>query len=72
MSETVPLQRVSEFEYVGECELKLGEVQVRGLGFAGLVGAVVRGASGDVLASAPLLIVGEEGIYPVRRNELSR
>ena len=72
MSDTVPLQRVSESEYVGECELKLSEVRTRGLDFAGLVGAVVRGEAGDVLASAPLLVVGEEGIYPVRGNDNSR
>lgn len=69
LSDTVPLQRVSESEYVGECELRLSEVKTRGLDFAGLVGAVVRGAGGDVLASAPLLVVGEDGIYPMRKTD---
>lgn len=72
VSDVVPLQRVSESEYVGECELRLGEVRLRGLEFAGLVGAVVRGAAGDVLASAPLLILGEDRIYPVRNNDTPR
>lgn len=72
LSDTVPLQRVSESEYVGECELKLGQVRTRGLDFAGLVGAVVRGGAGDVLASAPLLVVGEDGIYPIRSTDFSR
>lgn len=68
-STVIPLQRVSATEYVGECELLLQSVRTRGLEFAGLVGAIVRGRAGDVLATAPLLVVGEEGVYPIRKSD---
>lgn len=66
MSEVVPLQQISSSEFIGETELQLNIVTERGLGFSGLIGGVTRSTSGDVLASAPLLWVGDEGVYPIR------
>ncbi|MBM3382070.1 MAG: S41 family peptidase [Betaproteobacteria bacterium] len=69
VSDVVPLQRLSEGQYIGETELKLSPVMQSGLGFAGIVGGVVRTASGDVLASAPLLWVNDEGVFPMRTQD---
>ena len=69
VSEVVPLQRLSEGQYIGETELKLNPVTQSGLGFAGIVGGVVRTTSGDVLASAPLLWVNDEGVFPIRTQD---
>jgi carboxyl-terminal processing protease len=64
-TEVVPLQKLSSSEYFGEAELKLNVVTERGLGFSGLIGGVTRSSAGDILASAPLLWVGDEGVYPI-------
>lgn len=69
VSDIVPLQRLSDGEYIGETELKLNPVMQSGLGFSGLVGGVVRTTSGDVLASAPLLWVNDEGVFPIRTQD---
>lgn len=69
VSEVVSLQRISEGEYIGETELNLSSVQHHGLEFGGLVGGIVRSTSGDVLATAPLLWVGDEGVFPIRVND---
>ena len=69
VSEVVSLQRISEGEYIGETELNLSSVQHHGLEFGGLVGGIVRSTSGDVLATAPLLWVGDDGVFPIRVND---
>ena len=70
ITEVVPLQKMAEGEYLGETELKLQPVLRRGLEFGGLIGGIVRGAGGDILASAPLLVLSDEGIEPIRDDEL--
>lgn len=69
VSQTVPLQRLSEGEFIGETQLKLSSVTNPGSGFGGVVGGVVRNSYGDVLATAPLLWIGDEGVFPIRTKD---
>ena len=69
VSDLVPLQQISDGEFIGETELKMTPVFQHGSGFGGVVGGVVRSVSGDVLATAPLLWVGDDGVFPIRTRE---
>jgi hypothetical protein len=71
-SDVMTLQRVAEGEYRGESEVKLSPVTQHGLGFGGLVGGIVRSGEGDVLTSAPLLWIGDEGVFPIQENSTLR
>jgi carboxyl-terminal processing protease len=71
-SDVMTLQRVGEGEYRGESEVKLSPVTHHGLGFGGLVGGIVRSSEGDVLTSAPLLWIGDDGIFPIQENNSLR
>jgi hypothetical protein len=71
VTEVVPLQRVAQGEFRGETELVLSEVEHHGLGFGGLVGGIVRSTAGDVIQSAPLLWVGDDGVHAIDDSQLA-
>ncbi len=71
-TDVVPLQRVADGEFRGETELKLSAVKNQGMGFSGLIGGIVRSSAGDVLLSAPLLWVDDDGVYAMEEGQSGR
>jgi carboxyl-terminal processing protease len=71
-TEVIPLQRIAQGEYRGETEIILSEVEHQGLGFGGIVGGIVRSTAGDVVQSAPLLLVGDDGVRAIEESDFGR